>query len=316
MLETLVGLASQSLEASKALDSTGLMEPLRAGLASADILTRFNIIEILAEFGTTTPGSEYLDSSGILAQIANVVQEEAQQDSLGVTAILKLYGQLGASEHVDFVSLDMKYQILNQLERLLVESMAAIGLIGGNVQNVEWVTQSPCAETFVGVFGSLTRDLKVAWFHSLAQIFSCSPEPSPETEQLVARFYSQLERPDQSPFMARLLVSAKSRTPELAMAALSVLRSLVHFGFGVQKMGADRDAIMFLVERNSQDSHAEKVAKFEIIDTILQTSQNVQSATGTQVLTAEQASRLELIRRQGPFFLRATATVSIQDMAA
>lgn len=49
-----------------------------------------------------------------------MVQDEADQDSLGVHAIVKLYGKLGGSEHVDFVSLDMKYQVLAQLERLLV----------------------------------------------------------------------------------------------------------------------------------------------------------------------------------------------------
>jgi hypothetical protein len=52
--------------------------------------------------------------------LATVVENEADQDSLGVTAIVKLYGKLGASDQVDFVSMDMKYQILAQIERLLV----------------------------------------------------------------------------------------------------------------------------------------------------------------------------------------------------
>ncbi|KAG0200103.1 hypothetical protein BGX28_006743, partial [Mortierella sp. GBA30] len=71
-------------------------------------------------FGATAAGSEYLDHAGVLARIAAVVEKEADQDSLGVNAIVKLYGKLGASEYVDFVTLDMKYQILSQLERLLV----------------------------------------------------------------------------------------------------------------------------------------------------------------------------------------------------
>jgi hypothetical protein len=51
--------------------------------------------------------------------------------------------------------------------------MSAIGLIGGNVQNVEWVSQSQCSEEFIITLQSLPRDAKVAWYHSLAQILAC-----------------------------------------------------------------------------------------------------------------------------------------------
>jgi hypothetical protein len=120
MIEALTELASKSTEATSLLETKSLLDPLKSGLTSTDILTRFNILEILAEFGTTLSGSEFLDHSGVLARIAQVVENEAGQDSLGLNAIVKLYGKLGAAEQVDFVSLDMKYQILGQLERLLV----------------------------------------------------------------------------------------------------------------------------------------------------------------------------------------------------
>lgn len=120
MIEALTELASKSSSTTQLLDSKSLLDPLKSGLTSTDILTRFNILEILAEFGTTLSGSEFLDHSGVLARIAQVVENEAGQDSLGLNAIVKLYGKLGAAEQVDFVSLDMKYQILGQLERLLV----------------------------------------------------------------------------------------------------------------------------------------------------------------------------------------------------
>lgn len=115
-----------------------------------------------------------------------MVATEAGEDSLSVSAILKLYGKLGDSKAVDFVSLDMKYQILSQLQELLdgrdddmeldeslkVETTAAIGLIGGNLQNVEWLAQSPCATTFLRQYATLSRETRVAWYHSLAQILA------------------------------------------------------------------------------------------------------------------------------------------------
>ena len=115
-----------------------------------------------------------------------MVATEAGEDSLSVSAILKLYGKLGDSKAVDFVSLDMKYQILSQLQELLdgrdddmeldeslkVETTAAIGLIGGNLQNVEWLAQSPCATTFLRQYATLSRGTRVAWYHSLAQILA------------------------------------------------------------------------------------------------------------------------------------------------
>ncbi|KAF9964610.1 26S proteasome non-ATPase regulatory subunit 5 [Mortierella alpina] len=326
MMETLTELAAQSNESTTLLEEAGLLEPLLSGLETTDILARFNIIEILAEFGATTAGSEFLDHAGILTRLAAVVEKEADQDSLGVIAIVKLYGKLGASEQVEFVTLDMKFQILAQLERLLigdgnfepqesqqVEAMAAFGLIGGNIQNVEWVSQSQCAQSFINHLQSLSRDSKVTWYHSLAQILDCSSDPSPETERVVAEFYEQLECPGQSPFALRLLVSAKSQTVDLAMAALSVMIPLARYPFGVKKLGSQRDVINFLLDRTAEISHSEK---HEIIVAMLETVQSAKAASGVELLTADQVSRLDLYRRQGPFHQRATATVSIQDIAA
>ncbi|OAQ25360.1 hypothetical protein K457DRAFT_141165 [Linnemannia elongata AG-77] len=331
MIEALTEIASKSSSTTHLLDSKSLLDPLKSGLTSTDILTRFNILEILAEFGTTLSGSEFLDHSGVLARIADVVENEAGQDSLGLNAIVKLYGKLGAAEQVDFVTLDMKYQILGQLERLLVgdddyepdesskvEVMSTIGLIGGNVQNVEWVSQSQCSEEFIITLQSLPRDAKVAWYHSLAQILACSPDPSEETERIISEFYTRLDGDpnSQSAFITRLLTSAKSQSQELAMSALSVMIPLAHYSFGIQKMAAQRDVLTFLLDRNSEQSHSEKVAKHEVITAMLKTAEEVKKSTGTDLLTADQVSRLDLHRRQGPFYQRATATVSIQDIAA
>ncbi|KAF9285166.1 26S proteasome non-ATPase regulatory subunit 5 [Linnemannia elongata] len=331
IIEALTELASKSSSTTQLLDSKSLLDPLKSGLTSTDILTRFNILEILAEFGTTLSGSEFLDHSGVLARIADVVENEAGQDSLGLNAIVKLYGKLGAAEQVDFVTLDMKYQILGQLERLLVgdddyepdesskvEVMSTIGLIGGNVQNVEWVSQSQCSEEFIIALQSLPRDAKVAWYHSLAQILACSPDPSEETERIISEFYTRLDGDphSQSAFITRLLTSAKSQSQELAMSALSVMIPLAHYSFGIQKMAAQRDVLTFLLDRNSEQSHSEKVAKHEVITAMLKTAEEVKKSTGTDLLTADQVSRLDLHRRQGPFYQRATATVSIQDIAA
>ncbi|KAF8947077.1 26S proteasome non-ATPase regulatory subunit 5 [Haplosporangium gracile] len=331
MIEALTELASKSHETTTLLESKSLLDPLKSGLTSTDILTRFNILEIIAEFGTTFSGSEFLDHSGVLARIAQVVENEAGQDSLGLNAIVKLYGKLGAAEQVDFVTLDMKYQILAQLERLLagdddyepdesskVEVMSSIGLIGGNVQNVEWVSQSQCSEEFIIALQSLPRDAKVAWYHSLAQILACSPDPSQETERIISEFYTRLDGDPhlQSPFVTRLLTSAKSQSQELAMSALSVMIPLAHYSFGCHKLAAQRDVLTFLLDRNAEQSHSEKVAKHEVIEAMLKTAEEVKRSKGTDLLTADQVSRLDLHRRQGPFYQRATATVSIQDIAA
>ncbi|KAG0285592.1 26S proteasome non-ATPase regulatory subunit 5 [Linnemannia gamsii] len=331
MIEALTELASKSSETTALLETKSLLDSLKSGLTSTDILTRFNILEILAEFGTTLSGSEFLDHSGVLARIGQVVENEASQDSLGLNAIVKLYGKLGAAEQVDFVSLDMKYQILGQLERLLVgddeyepdesskvEVMSAIGLIGGNVQNVEWVSQSQCSEEFIVALQSLPRDARVAWYHSLAQILACSPDPSQETERIISEFYTRLDGDShlQSPFVTRLLTSAKSQSQELAMSALSVMIPLAHYAFGVQKLATQRDVLTFLMDRNAEQSHSEKVAKHEVIVAMLTTAEEAKSSSGADLLTADQVSRLDLHRRQGPFYQRATATVSIQDITA
>ncbi|KAF9896774.1 hypothetical protein BX616_006780 [Lobosporangium transversale] len=289
MIEALASLAGESQESLNLLESMGLLDSLKNGLGAVDILTRFNIIEILSEFGATKAGSQYLDQSGILKRLGEVVQFEVQDDELGTTAIIKLYGKLGSSTDIDFIALDMKYQILSQLqwilvgsddytpsESLQVEAMATFGLSGGNIRNLEWVCDSSCASTFIGLLSTLRRDSKVGWYHSLAQILACS----------------KLEEPGQSPFITRLLVSAKSQTTELSMSALTVMISLARYPFGVQ------------------------VAKFEVIEAVLKTYDDAKRTSNTSLLMNDQVSHLDLIRRQGPFYQRATATVAIQDIAA
>lgn len=48
-MEVLTQLAAQSLEAMTAIHKVGLLDPLRSGVNTADFLTRFNVIEILAD---------------------------------------------------------------------------------------------------------------------------------------------------------------------------------------------------------------------------------------------------------------------------
>ncbi|GJJ77337.1 26S proteasome non-ATPase regulatory subunit 5 [Entomortierella parvispora] len=330
MMEVLTKLAAQSREAMTAIQKVELLDPLESGVTTTDFLARFNIIEILAEFGVSESGSEYLDESGILARLSEVVATEASEDSLSVSAILKLYGKLGDSKAVGFVSLDMKYQILSQLQGLLdardddveldeslkVEAMAAIGLIGGNLQNVEWLAQSSCVTSFLRQYATLSRETRVAWYHSLAQILASSTEPTPAEDGVILGMYSKLEGPSQSPFLARLLTSAKSQSPELSMAALSAMIPLSRYPFAVQNMGALRDFITFLLDRTATLSHSEKVAKHEVIEGMLKTYERVKTNSGNELLTVDQVSRLDLNRRQGPFYQRATATVSILDQAA
>ncbi|KAF9404583.1 26S proteasome non-ATPase regulatory subunit 5, partial [Podila epigama] len=295
-VEAMTELAGKSPEMVADLDRAGLLAPLMTGLDASDILSRFNIIEILTKFGATAAGSEYLDQAGILTRLSSVVQDETTEDRMGVNAIIKLYGQLGASEQVEFVTLDMKYQILSQLERLLVgddayepdeslrtEAIASFGLIGGNIQNVEWVSQSPSAVSFIDLLSTLTRDAKVTWYHALAQILACSSDTLPETDRIVSEFYNRLEGPSQSPFVSRLLASAKSQTVDLAMAAMSVMIPLARYPFGVKKMAEVKELITFLLDRNVELTHAGKVARAEVIEAMLATAQNASTSTGQEL---------------------------------
>lgn len=49
---------------------------------------------------------------------------------------------------------------------------------------------------------------------------------------------------------------------------------------------------------------------------MLDTVAREKGGSGQELLTADQISRLDLARRQGAFYQRATATVAIQDIAA
>lgn len=55
MIEALTGLAGRSPGFLDVLQKTDLLDSLKDGLSSEDILTRFNIIEILSEVSTSHP---------------------------------------------------------------------------------------------------------------------------------------------------------------------------------------------------------------------------------------------------------------------
>lgn len=43
------------------------------------------------------------------------------------------------------------------------------------------------------------------------------------------------------------------------MSALSVMIPLAHYSFGIQKLAGQRDVVTFLLDRNAEQSHSEKV---------------------------------------------------------
>ncbi|KAF9975634.1 hypothetical protein BGZ73_000648 [Actinomortierella ambigua] len=334
MLETIVEMALKSDDAAATMESVGFLEPLVKGLDTSDILTRFNLIEMLAELGSTSSGASFLDRKQVMQRFATAVENHIQTGSLELSAIVKVYGKMGESERVDFAEYDAKYRILDQIEKLMVgdddfepdeplkiETMSSFGLIGGNILNLEYVTSSSCAETFSGILASLRRETKVAWFHTVAQIFSCSVDPSHETERVAHIFYKKLEGQGQSAFIARLLAAVKSQAIELSMAALTLLITLSAYPFAVKAMGQHRELISFLVDRGADLTHAAKVARHESIQAILatvrrHTQEQSHGITLPPLLHPDQLSRLELVYREGPFFQRATATVAIKDLAA
>ncbi|KAF8949866.1 hypothetical protein BGZ52_004529, partial [Haplosporangium bisporale] len=326
-LETLIEITNESPKAIDDFEALGMLDALKSGLDSSDVLTRFNIIELLSKFGTEE-GSDFLDKSGIFARLTDIVANETEQDPLGVNAVIKLYGQLGTAVYVMFPLVERKFGILSQLERILVggdetyqvseslkqEAIAAVGLIGGNSNNLQWLVKSTCGDAFAKMYGSLSRDSRVVYFHALAQILQGGGITKGGSD--VKALFDQLEGSGQSPFVGRLVTAAKSQSIELALAALSAMIKLANHQFGVQKIGQDRDAITFLLDRNLELTHAGKVARAEVIADMLQTAAYAREKGEEELLTADQISRLDLARRQGAFYQRATATVAIKDIAA
>ncbi|KAG0224036.1 26S proteasome non-ATPase regulatory subunit 5 [Actinomortierella wolfii] len=334
MMETVVEMAVKSDDAHATVESAGFLEPLIKELDTSDILTRFNLIEMLAELGATSSGASFLHRKNVLQRFATAVENRTQTGSLELSAIVKMYGKMGESQRVDFAEWDAQYRILDQLEKLMegdddfepdeplkIEAMSSFGLIGGNILNLEYVTNSSCAETFSSILASLRRDTKVAWFHTVAQVFSCSVDPTHETERVAHAFYKKLEGQGQSAFIARILAAAKSQAIELSMAALSLMIALSSYPFAVKAMGQHREYMTFLFDRSADLTHAAKVARHETIEGMLKTvrrhsQEEAHGITLPPLLTPDQTSRLNLVYREGPFYQRATATVAIKDLAA
>ena len=61
MIEVLAALAGKSRGLLSVLDQSGLLDSLKGGLGAADILTRFNIIEILSEVSVQVDGTTSLN---------------------------------------------------------------------------------------------------------------------------------------------------------------------------------------------------------------------------------------------------------------
>lgn len=188
-----------------------------------------------------------MDESGIFARLADIVANEIEQDPLGVNAVIKLYGQLGTAVYIMFPLVEKKFGILSQLERILVggdeayqvseslkqEAIAAVGLIGGNGNNLQWLVESTCGHAFAKMYSSLSRDSRVVYFHALAQILQGGGFITKGGSDVKALF-DQLEGSGQSPFVGRLVTAAKSQSLELALAALSAMIKLAQHRFGVQ----------------------------------------------------------------------------------
>jgi hypothetical protein len=227
-------------------------------LSTSDPLLLLNDIELLIQISALPNASAFFKNTNIAQQMFNFL---VGNDSLLVSAAIKFWGFLifnqpahatanifdAFSDHFD----DPRYQI---------DIVVALTNIVASIHGLAaLITHSTLLQKVADRFPHVLGDSKIFFFVFFAELFNKDPSVD-DSELLTEAVYDLL--PFDMP--KKIVESANTPISDLSVSALSVVKSLLCFKWGMQKVVANSSLQSFLLERSSSTPYPILRIKFEI----------------------------------------------------
>ncbi|RUS22893.1 hypothetical protein BC937DRAFT_95323, partial [Endogone sp. FLAS-F59071] len=313
-------IAGSSLEAFDKSEDMGLLDGVVGEVKSNDLLVKLNAVEMISQLATTQSGYDFLEKSGVVDELADVLRGEHSPDvtvTLVKCAALKFFGNLSGVQDVDFAAVQEKHAIFKQIGQHLdsrnleakVTTLAVIGLIGSTPRGLRLLHEQPARprllDDFVDSYRSAAGNVKIAALQALSNLLRVGESITPDVSTMTESLYREL--PGNPTTIDSLIVYARSPVEDLRVAVFSVFQAIAERSWGRKELSGSKNFIDYILNRTTETTHGGKTWKFSIIQTL------VTADDAEQTIDRPTLDRLTRYVQQGPFFVYTEAAVAMES---
>lgn len=101
------------------------------------------------------------------------------------------------------------------------------------------------------------------------------------------------------------MTSAKVTIEDIRIASFAIMQRIASHPWGKIEMSSSKEFIDYILNRTTESTHKGKEWKYSIVQTLHSDSESY--------ITPEVLERLRKYLREGPFYVRTTATVALES---
>ncbi|MGH0165445.1 UNVERIFIED_CONTAM: hypothetical protein FKN15_049073 [Acipenser sinensis] len=306
--ELIVGISSVSPVSLGYCANSSFLSQLIGELAGNDILVRATSIEMVTTLTHSQHGRQYLAQQGIIDKISNmiIVAESDPLSGLYLPGLVKFFGNLAV---VTVHSRSVFEMAEGQDPIMTGVALDTLGILGSNVEGKQVLQKT--GEKFQNLLKRMsqlarnaTTELRVRCLEANALLLTLPAEQ--QTEDLLGMTESWFNSFSNQPLELFKNISCQP-FPELHCSALKVFTAIASQAWG-QKMMIDTPGFVeYIVDRSAQPDKESKDARYEIVNTLV----NSKSTAG--IFGNQQYLRLRTYLREGPYYVKAVSSVAVED---
>ncbi|KAK6481060.1 26S proteasome non-ATPase regulatory subunit 5-like [Huso huso] len=316
--ELIVGISSVSPVSLGYCANSSFLSQLIGELTGNDILVRATSVEMVTTLTHSQHGRQYLAQQGIIDKISNMIigAESDPLSGLYLPGLVKFFGNLAVVDSPQQICecypafIKKVFEMAEGQDPIMTGvALDTLGILGSNVEGKQVLQKT--GEKFQNLLKRMsqlarnaTTELRVRCLEAIALLLTLPAEQ--QTEDLLGMTESWFNSFSNQPLELFKNISCQP-FPELHCSALKVFTAIASQAWG-QKMMIDTPGFVeYIVDRSAQPDKESKDAKYEIVNTLV----NSKSTAG--IFGNQQYLRLRTYLREGPYYVKAVSSVAVED---
>ncbi|XP_045447090.1 26S proteasome non-ATPase regulatory subunit 5 [Melitaea cinxia] len=319
--EVIINISSKSYELFNLCVDLGYIDFMVNELESDDILYQLNILELLSQLAIKPHGINYLIKQGTLLKISELVKN-LHENAFGGLLIPGYMKFFGAIAHYYPNEIFQKYPILVESLfdalnsddiTILPVALDTLGFIGTTIEGKMCLMALGSKYTqIIEKLGLIVKnnptEMKIRALHCIASLIAIDGDPKARVEPIDPRvtlmtreWFRSLNKETGS--MDALFENCKNPFPDIRLASLNLLNAVCQHHWGVELVAKTAGFIEYLLDRTVDYTKESKVAKYEIIKHL----------ANSTVFDENIIMRLQKYVEQGPFYTELSTQVAIEE---
>ncbi|XP_067825957.1 26S proteasome non-ATPase regulatory subunit 5 [Heptranchias perlo] len=297
--------------------NSGFISQLLGELAGDDVLIRATAIEMITALAQSQHGRQYLAQQGTIDRISNMIIGADSDPFSGfyLPNLVKFFGNLAMVDSPQQICerypafIEKVFEMIEGQEPTMIGvGLDTLGLLGTCIEGKQVLHKT--GSTFQEVLRKLgliscnsSTDTRVRCLDTIASLLSLPTDQ--QTEDLLGMTESWFQALHSHPMETFGSMSSQP-FPEIHIGALKVFTAIASQPWGQRLMISTPGFVEYIVDRSTAPDKTSKDAKYELVKTL------VASKTVAEIFGNQHYLQLRAYLREGPYFVKAVATVAVE----